>query len=93
MEKPKEEGKRKPYTEEVRVVNFLSKYRYKKSLVNKPVKSLIFYGKLTQVELENLLSTKNQLLDNQVINSKLNRSIDKYTIVYVHREYKDPLHR
>lgn len=89
------ERKKEPrrFTETIVIRNYLSKYQYKQSLANKHPKSLIFNGKLTQKDFTTIMESNTAISSNVELYDKLYHSINQYTIVYVRREYQDPVSR
>ena len=95
MENQRKPVEKRKFTEEVRVNSYLSKYQYKKALANKHPKSLVFHGKLTDINLGQLVESQEWYtkVDDPTAYSKLKQSLGKFVIVYVHREYQNPISR
>lgn len=93
MENPRKPVEKRRFTETIVVRNYLSKYQYKQSLANKHPKSLIFNGKLTQKDFTTIMESNTAISSNVELYDKLYHSINQYTIVYVRREYQNPVSR
>ena len=69
---------------------YLSKYPYKKALVNKHPKSILVHGKVTEQLIKDAISKDGALT---VYNQILNQNLGNFVIIYVQREPKNIVHR
>lgn len=83
---------RREYSETTKVRFLLSKYQFKKFVAGKHPKSILLTGKVDTDFITKARFSSGPIYLNLDLDT-LENYLNQYVVIYVHREYKDPVPR